>query len=256
MVKKRIHLIYGILVSVSAVIAGICLILACVKLYNFQPGSFSRESVAAAFQPIAIPVYLCLILVIGSIVLNLVCPVSEEKHPVEKQYGTILKKLQEKVDITKCEPDLFRSILRQRTARMIHTIVSIALLIICSSVFLLYSLDKNHYSSDANIAVVQAMKYFFPCLLIPFAYSVFTAFYQKHSIRKEIDLLKLAIADGAKTDSPAPAPTPKSGTTAKVFRYVILGVALCILIGGFIFGGTADVLAKAAAICTECVGLG
>ncbi|MBQ2892667.1 MAG: thioredoxin [Oscillospiraceae bacterium] len=39
-------------------------------------------------------------------------------------------------------------------------------------------------------------------------------------------------------------------------RLAILGIALVLIIGGYIAGGTADVLAKAVAICTECVGLG
>ncbi|MBQ8769226.1 MAG: thioredoxin [Oscillospiraceae bacterium] len=39
-------------------------------------------------------------------------------------------------------------------------------------------------------------------------------------------------------------------------RLAVLGLALGVIVGGFVAGGTADVLAKAVAICTECVGLG
>ena len=69
-------------------------------------------------------------------------------------------------------------------------------------------------------------------------------------------LVKQAIAAGAVADAPKPVPAAKKETLVTVLRYSILGIALIVLIGGFLFGGTADVLAKAAAICTECVGLG
>lgn len=256
MTKKRIHLIYSIVLSVLLAIAGICLIVACVGIYNFKPGSFSRESVAAAFQNVALPVYLCLGWIIGGIVLDLVIPVSEKKRPAHKQYGTILEKLQKKVDITKCEPALCRAILKEQQARTTHTIIGGVLLVVCSGIFLFYALNGSNYPGDANTAVVQAMKLFLPCLLIPFGYAVFTAYFKNRSICKEIDLLKQAIANGAQADSPAPVPAEKKETAVVIFRYAILGIAVAVLIGGFVFGGTGDVLAKAAAICTECVGLG
>jgi hypothetical protein len=155
MIKKRIHLLYGIAVSVSAVIAGICLIVACVDLYDFQAGSFSRESVAQAFKPIAFWVYLCLALVVGGIILNLFSPADPKKMPVQKQYGTILQNLQKKVDITKCDPLLCREILQQQNSRRTHKIISFVILGICGLGFLFYALNGKNYPSDANAAVVQ-----------------------------------------------------------------------------------------------------
>lgn len=256
MTKKRIHLLYGILVSVSAVIAGICLIVACVDLYDFQAGSFSRESVAQAFKPIAIWVYICLALVIGGVILNLFSPADPKKLPVQKQYDTILQNLQKKVDITKCEPQLCREILQQQNRRRTHKIISFVILGICSAEFLFYALSSKNYPSDANAAVVQAMAPFFVSLLLPFGYAVFTVYHRKRSIMKEIELLKKALAGGAGADTLPAQPAGEKDTATKIVRYAILGIALAVLVGGFLFGGTADVLAKAAAICTECVGLG
>ena len=256
MIKKRIHLLYGIAVSVSAVIAGICLIVACVDLYDFQAGSFSRESVAQAFKPIAFWVYLCLALVVGGIILNLFSPADPKKMPVQKQYGTILQNLQKKVDITKCDPLLCREILQQQNSRRTHKIISFVILGICGLGFLFYALNGKNYPSDANAAVVQAMALFFPCLLLPFGYALFTAYHRKRSITKEIELLKKALAGGAAAETMPDKPTAEKDTATKIVRYAILGIAIAVFVGGFLFGGTADVLAKAAAICTECVGLG
>ena len=261
MAKKRIHLIYSILVSVSAVIAGICLIAACVKLYNFQPGSFSRESVAQAFRPIAVWVYICLALAVGGILFNIISPADPKKLQVQKQYGTILANLQKKVDIFQCDPALFKAILRQQNSRKIHTIISYVLLAlfgsialsVCSMIIIYYAREKTN---EMNEAVILAMMVFLPYLFIPFGYGIFVKYFKKHSIAKEIELMKKALAEGAAADSLPAQPAAEKGTGIKIIRYAILGIAIAIFVGGFIFGGTADVLAKAAAICTECVGLG
>ena len=164
--------------------------------------------------------------------------------------------MQKKVDIFQCDPAFFKAILRQQNSRRIHKIISFALLGLSGIIFLVYALNGNNYPSDANTAVVQGMKVFLPCLVIPFGYALFTAYHRKHSMAKEIELLKKALAEGAAADTLPAKPAVEKDTATKIVRYAILGIAIAIFVGGFIFGGTADVLAKAAAICTECVGLG
>ena len=72
------------------------------------------------------------------------------------------------------------------------------------------------------------------------------------SLRRELELVKLVPRAVSKS------PVQLSNTNRKLLygRLAVLAVALTAIIGGFIAGGTADVLAKAVAICTECVGLG
>lgn len=262
MTKKRIHLLYGILVSVSAAVAGICLIVACVNLYDFQAESFTRESVAQAFRPIAIWVYICLALVIGGILLNLLSPAESEKLPVQKQYGTILEKLHQKADITKCDPLLQEKIRKQQALRKTHTVISYVLLglfgsialALCTAVIFFYSIHKS--AEEVNTAVIIAMTILVPSFVIPFAYAVFAKYFKQRSMIKEIELVKQAIANGHTAQAQVNVPAVQKNNAAKIIRYMILGIAVVILVGGFLFGGTADVLAKAAAICTECVGLG
>ncbi len=256
MTKKRIHLIYGILLSAAAIIAGICLIAACVGIYRSGPSPFSRDSIAAAFQTIAIPVYIFLALVIGGIGLDFFYPMEKGKLSVPKQYATILANLQKKVDITKCDPDLCKAILKQQRSRRMHTFISYVLLALCSYVFLRFALNGQNYPADANQAVVTAMLLFFPCLLVPFGYGIFAAYQKERSIRKEIELVKQAIAAGAIAETVTNQPAKTGLKTGEIAKYAILTVSIAILVYGFVAGGTADVLAKAAAICTECVGLG
>ncbi len=258
MTKKRIHLAYGILVSAAAAIAGICLITACVGIYRSGDHPFTRDSVAAAFRTIAVPVYVFLALVIGGWILNIFLPREKAKLQAEKQYGVILNKLHRKLDLDRCSPELSKAIRREQDSRNIHKVISGCLLLACSIAFLRYSTNIQYFTTeDINGSVVRATVFFFICLAIPFGYGTFTAYWCRRSIQKEIELVKQAIAAGAtvSTDQ-SPAPVKDSETGKKIAKYAILAVSIGILVYGFIAGGTADVLAKAAAICTECVGLG
>lgn len=84
MVKKRIHLIYSIALSAALVITGICLCVACLGIYLSGEQPFSREAVAAAFRYIAVPVYLCIALVIGGLILDAVYPAQAKKNNGKK----------------------------------------------------------------------------------------------------------------------------------------------------------------------------
>ena len=68
--KKNIHIIYSIVLSIILVVAGCCLITACVGIYNAGDRPFTPESVAAAFATIAVPVYICVGLVLSGFVLQ------------------------------------------------------------------------------------------------------------------------------------------------------------------------------------------
>jgi len=84
MVKKRIHLLYSIVLTAMLVITGICLCVACLGIYLSGDQPFSREAVAAAFQPIALPVYLCIALVLGGWILDAVSPVEAKQRGGKK----------------------------------------------------------------------------------------------------------------------------------------------------------------------------
>ncbi len=87
MTKKRIHFLYSILLSVMLIVTGICLCVACAGIY-FSGEPFSREAVAAAFRFIAVPVYLCIALVIGGWILDAVSPAEEKNRTSRKKAGS------------------------------------------------------------------------------------------------------------------------------------------------------------------------
>lgn len=85
MTKKRIHLLYSILLSVMLAVTGICLCVACVGIYLSGNQPFSREAVAAAFRYISVPVYLCIALAVGGLILDAISPAEYKKRKHTKK---------------------------------------------------------------------------------------------------------------------------------------------------------------------------
>lgn len=249
---KLLRRIYGAVLSTVIIMAGICLMAACYGIYRSGQDPFSRQSVAQAFSGIAVPVYLCLVLVIGGFILALLLPEETKKAAPRRQTGLILQRLQAKTDLNGCDPELQKAVLAQRQRRKRSRILTAAALAVGSAVFLSYALNISHFTmEDINGSMVKAVALLLPCMAVPFGFAVYAVYSGRKSMETEITLLRQA-------SSPAPAAAAEK---AKVrhwpqLRYVILVLAVGLLILGYCTGGTADVLTKAINICTECVGLG
>ena len=245
--------IYGIALSAVLVITGICLMVQCCRIYFTGEGIFSREIVAAHFSPIAVPVYLCLAMVILGFVLDIFLPSSDAKKAVDKNYGLILEKLHAKTDLDACEEAVRNAVTKEQQTRKCHKLVSTLLLISFSIKFLIYALNGNNFHQrEITESLIQAMYHLIPSIVLPFGYAVFAAYHRKASILREIELLKSAGSNRA----PVSKEIKNHDKITTVSRWAVLVLAVAILVYGYMAGGTADVLTKAINICTECVGLG
>ncbi len=261
---NRIHRIYGIVCGAVAVVAGLCFAISARQIYeaglaqNAQP--YTYETIGAAFSRIAIPVYLCLALVIGGIVLNILWPQPRKKVPAEKNLPLILARLQAKTDLEQCDAQLRSDITRQQNGRSLRRSLCIGLFALSTVLFVTYACNGRNWA-DISIqgGVNQSMlKAFFAmvlCLLPTAGFGIYTAYACKRSLSREIELMRQANA-AAPLSEPRAIPCKNRERAIVITRYAILTFALCIMVYGLMTGGTADVLAKAAAICTECVGLG
>lgn len=252
---KRVHSLYGIVVSIVTVIAGLCLMAACYGIYTSGDKPFSREAVAAAFSPIAFPVYLCLVLVVIGVLLNLFLPTDKEKTKPAQQYPVILERLYAKADLTRCDAATLSAIEAEQKSRSRNQTILVVLLIIWSVTFLVYALDPSHFhQSQINESMIRAVTRLLCCMGVPFCYAIYASKHRTASIKREVELLK-QVPTKAKAASEAEC-SKDTTKPVNMARGIILGIAAVILVYGFISGGTADVLTKAINICTECVGLG
>ena len=251
---NTIRRICGILLSVSILIAGLCLAVACVQIYRLGDQPFSREAVAAAFAPIAIPVYLCLVLVIVGFCVDLWLPSEKKRLIPEKQHAMMLHRLHNKLDFTLCSEELRSAITLQQNARKRRNRIAVGLLLAGSVIFLVYAAGEGSFhKSEINASMISAMAVLIPCLIPALVAAIIAQYRNRASIAEEIELLKQA--DPAATKQPDATPVGRKSRTRSL-QYAILAVALLLLVVGFFTGGTSDVLTKAINICTECVGLG
>lgn len=251
---KQIHLrICDIALTVSTVLAGLCLGAACLTVYKSGGTQiYTPEKVAQAFSAIAVPIYLWLALVLIRGILHILYPIEAKQKAGELPGEMTLQRLQSRVDLALCPEELRGSISSLRDGRKKDARNGLVLLLVFSALFLLYGLDPSHYySTQINKAVIIAVSFLLICMAVPFFWSLGAIKRAKHSMRIELQLLKSAPA-AAKVAPPA----PKNNRGIAAGRWALLGAALALLVYGFFAGGTADVLTKAVNICTECVGLG
>lgn len=252
----RIRRIYRILLSISVLLAGICLIAGCLSIYFSGDQPYSRQAVTEAFLPIAVPVCICPALAAIGLVLELTLPLGRPKKPSVKADARILDRLLAKKDLSKCDQTLLDAICQERKKRKVHALILTVLLGIAGTVFLVYALNGEHFhQSEINTSMIRAMRVLLPCLTLPFGYAVFTLYYNERSLRREIELVKqVPAADGSK--EPEKTPAISAEKHIPVLRAVLLAAGIAALVFGFVSGGAADVLTKAINICTECIGLG
>lgn len=251
--KKILRLAYYIAVTAALVVAGVCLMAACVAIYRTGDHPFTREVVAQHFAPIALPVWISIGLAVLGFILRPLLP--ESPAPKADMSATALRRRAARTDLSACPANLTAAVNKERRQRRAHRIVTLALLAVGTAVFLWYALDVDHFHiSQISPAMTAAMWVLLPCFGIPFAYGVFAAYCTRRSQKRELTLLGQAPTEAV---SPAPAPTEAVKTRwMLVLRCGLVGLALGLLVGGFMKDGWMDVLTKAINICTECIGLG
>jgi hypothetical protein len=259
-VKKRIHLIYGICLSVAAIVAGICFMAGCCYIYfnglaNDVPQIYTPAIVADVFSKIAIPVYLCLALVVGGIILQLALPLEKAKIVPEKNLQLILSRLQAKTDLAQCEPALQADIAAEQKQRRLLCILCAGLLAVGSVIFLVFACNGNNWGSNSTPVMVTAMYLMIGCLAAPLALTIYAAYFNRKSTLREIELMKQASAQAPKK-AEKPEPKAQKRFLMPGIQVAILVIGLALVILGVCNQGTIDILNKAVAICTECVGLG
>ena len=67
---RKLHFIYGIVLSCIVIATGICFIVSCVDIYRSGMRPFTYESINSHFMAIVVPVILCIVGIVGGMVLS------------------------------------------------------------------------------------------------------------------------------------------------------------------------------------------
>ena len=249
--KKWIRRVYYALISISLVAVGVLAMIQCVAIKKMGDHPFTRQLIAEHFAEIAIPVYVCLGLVAVGFALFPLLPAAPDSAP-DRDVIT-LRRLQAKTDLTACPADLTHKVCKQRRARNRHYYITLILLAIGTAAFLWYCAGSHHFTDDWNATMVNAMKWLAPCMGVPAAYGIFTAYFCRGSVKKEIALLRTAPKE---TISPAPKAQPKDEKWMPYVQGGIFAVGIGLVVYGALNNGAVDMLWKAINICKECIGIG
>ncbi len=250
---EKLLKIYGILLAVCTVFVGICLMVACYGIYaagGQQP--YTPETVAAAFSPIRVPVYLWILMVLLSIAFRFIFPKAYKEPPLRNQPAMTLKRMHKRRDLDAGSDELKAAVAKQRRLRKTLSIVSAVVCGICFLLFLTHALNANNFhQSEINQSMIQAMYVLAPCLATSAGFGLFVSYRSRASMLTESELLKQC---PKRTQELQEKTLPEY--ILPVCKTVLIVLAVGLLVYGFLSGGTADVLTKAKNICTECVGLG
>lgn len=249
---SRIRRPLRILLSISVILAGLCLMWACLRISLTGDHTFSRKAVAEAFRLISLPVYLCLGLTVLSLLAQLIpCPV--EKQTLEQPLQMTLARMQERIDLTRCPDELRHQVQTLRSTRKLYNFTGRTVLVLSSILFLIYGLNsKNYHPSLINASMIRAMIWLIPCIFVPFVLFLFIDRKNRASMSAELQLLKSA----PKESQIIPPKHRRNRRRIFILRMAMLALGFVFLVYGFFAGGSVDVLTKAANICTECIGLG
>ncbi len=247
------RIIYHVLITLALVTVAVLFIAACVGIYRTGEHPFTREVVAQHFARIALPVYLCLALVVLGFVLH---PLLPEKPARARERDTAtLRRLRARVDLAACPTALPADIAAVRRRHAIARWVGVGLLVAGVAGAIAWAAYPPHFRQSDITGFMRAAKArLIPALAIAFAYGLALFYLGRRWHRRELALLRQAPAAAGR-----PAPTPAAARTPArraVQRATLLVAALGLLVGGLLAGGWLDVLTKAINICTECIGLG
>ena len=249
--KKWVRRVYYALITLSLIAVAVLLMVQCVAIKKMGDHPFTRQRIAEHFAPIAVPVYVCIGLAAAGFALSPLLPAAPDSAP--DRDAVTLRRLQQKTDLTLCPAALTAGVCRQRRARNRHYYVTLTLLAIGTAAFLWYCADGGHFTDDWNATMIRGMKWLAPCMGIPAAYGVFTAYFFRRSVKAEISLLKTAPKEAVR---PAPKAPPKSEKRMPYVQGGIVALGVGLTVYGALYNGALDMLWKAVNICKECIGIG
>ena len=248
---KKIHLIYGCIAAVLIIALGIGLILSCLNIYNSGPRPYTPDSIGQRFQQIAFLAYACIAIAVGGIILGLALPADEKKTKPVKDELALLAKARAKAGSCP-EADAEQ---KKRLVLRIGTGAAFAGLMVYPAIYFANPAHFTITSLNEDIAKAVAIA------LIPAAIGLGLCFIcsvlESKSIAKETEICKKAATENkAQVIAPAVTEKKRSKHMLTAIRCGILVLAVVFIVMGIFNGGMKDVLDKAVAICTECIGLG
>ena len=245
------------LTAALVTVCGVCMMIGCVTIYRSGDRPFSPESISAQFGKFAWLIWLTAGVVAVGIVIHLLFPGEKSRIKAIRAEQEILAALKTKAGTVTDEALAAQLAQIQKRSHCVRfffgftcgfCVARLILFFFDPAGFTIENLNKDILRFAANLAVYGTM--ILVCL-------IGSAFAGKIGCKKQIALYKAAIRDG-KCDGSSPAKAEKTGLRKAIpaIRIAVAAIAILFIVLGVMNEGIVDVLGKAIAICTECIGLG
>lgn len=234
------------------VVAGICLIAACVDIYMSGDKPFSAEAVAQRFEVIDIPIYICLASVAVGLLFSMFFPAERKREKGERYSCGYLNSLYAEADLSRCDIGLSYVVKTQRKKRYVLMTILLSLAVIGFLGFCIFAFNGDNYKTDdVNTSVIKLTVAGLICLVPATVFALVREYLLKGIMKTEGDALRKIISDGNVK------PKAESGSNyISWVRLALIVLAVGLIAYGFAMGGSNAVLTKAVNLCMECVGLG
>ncbi len=258
---KRICFISSLALSALILLVAVLSICTAVGIYQSGDQPYTPESVANGFKTVAVPMVICAIWALFTWIIH---PVPENQRiRGEADLSASLSRISEKVEFEHAPAETVSEVKHEHKKRKIYLIFVISIYILCSLAVLVYLfLPESFSSDDFNSDILKCTLVVFGCMAFPFASSIVYVILTRKSIKKELSLLKSALAAQPKASTSTnpnnikPMPRKNTALVINIVRCVLLLAGSILIVLGVFNGGEDDVLGKAIRICTECIGLG
>lgn len=251
---KKIHLIYGCIATVLIIALAIALMVSCWQIYQSGSHPYTRASVGAKLQQIAVLIYLAAAVIVGGFAMNLLLPLERKKTKAIRDELATMNKLAKKAGLPSDEESA--ALKREEKLRKLWPLitgVNYAALLIYPAI---YMFNTDHFpGSDPTAEIMKAALIVLPLALIGLALCHVCSTITTASIVRQTEIYKQMIA-AKKGQEVVASEKEKKALPINVIRWAVLVIAVVFIVVGIFNGSAEDVLTKAIKICTECIGLG
>ena len=254
--KKRVRLLYGIMLSVMLTVTGVLLMIGCVNVYNIGGRPFTADNIAAEFSKIAVVVWITVAMVAIGVILALALPDEKAKLRAIVDKKTILARLERRIDPAALPCDVAEKINKEKKLRRVLLISAIVLIVAAAIPAAIFAFNFNNFTADHDASVLRACVLILPLAFFGIGIATAYVLLEAASIDRQLTLVKSAMATAGGKIADTEYKKEASPWLTIGIRIAVAVVAIVFIVLGIFNGGIADVLAKAINICTECIGLG
>lgn len=245
---KRIHRIYGLGLTVILIIIGALVILSCLDLYGGMRGSYTPEAIASHYQSVSIPIYIGIAGIVGGIILNMFLPLPRQRTKSLITPRETMLRMRQKVSGSPVK--------KEQKLRLLLIIVTSILFIALMIYPVIYLLTPGHFSrEDPNPYVIKAAIVVFVPTLIGLAICWCCQLLLNASYKRETSINRDALISGHRSEKVQEV-NNKFRFNMRWIQLPLILLAVFFIVIGVMNKGADDVLLKAVAICTECIGIG